>query len=165
VNDFTNSQCQPIRSIYVLRNALNGIEVGWRLPEVSGGVRRVFWVTVENGVYAFHNTSYTPAAGTDKDFKLENVNNDYKWSIRYQGDFIENPQITFHTGLVAQGASERDYQGDNLYAHFQAMQVCENACGNYKNPANQVKTVDVNSGTWKWCKVDNREFYVRDTNC
>jgi hypothetical protein len=165
VNDFNNPQCTPIRSIYVFRNGSNAIEIGWWLREAQGLPRRVFWVTVENNVLDYHPTSYTPGAGTDKDFKIENVNNDYRWSLRYQGTFIENPQLPFHTGIYTQAASEREYQGDNLYGHFEAMQVCTNACNNYHNPANQVKTVDVNAGTWRWCKIDNREFFIRDSSC
>lgn len=51
-----------------------------------------------------------------------------------------------------------------MYAHFFDLGVCIYGCGQYNDPTSY-REIYNNTAEWKWCKVNNREHYVRQDHC
>jgi hypothetical protein len=159
VNDFDSPQCDTNRSIFVIHNSDNWLELGW-IKATDQHV--VYWNRREDGMTNPHVTDYTPPGGVDRDFKISNGNQDHNWQIIYGGETInDSAHQSYTVGHLVLTNSEKHGASDNLFAHFDHIQVCTTQTNcNFDDPSDIRKYYD-NSDGWDWCKDSKTEHYVR----
>jgi len=134
-----------VNSVWVAKDGLNIVEVGWvERGEGSGGARTYFRTWTIDGIY--HEDFWgAPTVGTDHDFKVYNVNGDQEWRY-YVDDAQRTPNITtsFDNGVTA-AMRERHNTCDSGWAHLWNLQRCDYACN------------------WSsWQTIDERNWYEID---
>jgi hypothetical protein len=110
------------------------------------------------------NPGSHPDDGTNKNFQIADGNVDSTWTVSYSGDSITTVHMNgISTGEFAMDNSERHATADNLYAHFNNVQVCTvqsgGCAGHFHNP-NAYQDLYDDAPDYHWCKVSATNHWV-----
>ncbi|MDY7041098.1 MAG: hypothetical protein SVX38_09570 [Chloroflexota bacterium] len=162
-DDHQPGESDFVNSIYVYRNGIDGVELGW-LEEADGVGRRFFGVRVMNGYYQRHVYDFV-SPSTNHTYKLVSEivpGGDKQW--RYYVDDSQK-DVWFHlfdAGPEIAAAQERHSRSDSGQTHWWNLKYA-----NYSrvfSPWPNWSYVYDNDPDYRSCKISNTEFWVK-TSC
>jgi len=161
-NDYTPNQSVFVNSIYVFRDGIDGVELGWYENPDEGRV--FFGVRVMDGVYQKH-TYGSVSPNTNHTYKLVSEivpGGDKQWKYYIDGSLRE---VWFHqvdVGPEIAAAQERHSRYDSGQTHWWNLKYA-NYYRNFYNWPNWNR-VDDNDPDYRCCKISNTQFWVK-TSC
>ncbi len=161
-NDNQQNQSAFINSIYVFRNGIDGVELGWFENPDEG--RRFFGVRVMNGHYERHvYDSASPSTNHTYRLVSEVVpGGDKQWRYYVDGSQKDVWFHLFDAGPEIAAAQERHSRNDSGQTHWWNLKYAD-VYRNFYNWPNWNR-VDDNDPDYRSCKISNTEFWVK-TSC
>lgn len=162
VNNF-GAQCQSWRGAAVAKNNCNLAEVGWINKEQYGNDNIPFR-TIAYQPNCAVSTLYHPNMPLSEDvmheFKVHDNNGDSYWSFAVDGNALGDRFNNSFINGWALGTSERDNNGDSLWAKFRNMQMCTNAGSCWFDFGNLARNND-NATDYTFCWLSTKSFDVK----
>jgi hypothetical protein len=166
VNDFNSNQHQTWRSVIIIQNANNLVEIGWYTE--AGQTSHPYKTWVDSGVFrtAKYGPGYSLSQDTYHKFQVNDSDDDdlYDFSV---DDQSLGASILVTIGVnhaEAWSQSERRCTKDSLWTHVKNLRYIRAKNGAFRDWPQHLNNVNTNASPYRYCgNGTTNEFRVKQT--